>query len=310
MKILVTGGAGFIGSHIVDALLSREHEVHVIDNLSGGFREQVASDAVFHELDIRDASIAKLWEKEQFEVLFHLAAQMDVRKSVADPGYDANVNIGGLLNLMEAGRKNGLKKVVFSSTGGAIYGEPERVPQDESHTLQPLSPYGITKLCSEKYLHFYKVSYGIDYVALRYGNVYGPRQNPHGEAGVVAIFSERMLDGDQPFINGDGLQTRDYVFVSDVVEANMKALHHAGSDIFNVGTGVETNVVQLFETLRDVLAPTMPVAYAPGKPGEQMRSVLDYSKSSNTLGWSPQVEVTQGLTTVAEWFAEKKKRVS
>ncbi|NQV72527.1 GDP-mannose 4,6-dehydratase [bacterium] len=308
MKIVVTGGAGFIGSHVVDSLLERGHVVHVIDDLSGGYRKQVSERAIFHQLDIRDASIAALWEEHNFEVMFHLAAQMDVRKSVADPRYDADVNIGGLLNLMEAGRKNGLKKVVFSSTGGAIYGEPEKVPQDEMHTLQPLSPYGITKLSSEKYLHFYKLTYGIDYVALRYGNVYGPRQNPHGEAGVVAIFSEKMLDGVQPFINGDGQQTRDYVFVSDVVNANMKALEFSSSDIFNVGTGVETNVVQLFQTLRDALAPNMKDAFAPGKPGEQMRSVLDYSKSERTLGWTPKVDVTQGLRTVAHWFRDQKER--
>ena len=309
MQILVTGGAGFIGSHIVDSLIARGHTVHVVDNLSGGYRDQVNQAAVFHELDIRDESLGKLWETHRFEVLYHLAAQMDVRKSVADPGYDANVNIGGLLNLMEAGRSNGLKKVILSSTGGAIYGEPESVPQDENHTLQPLSPYGITKLCSEKYLHFYKVTYGIDYVALRYGNVYGPRQNPHGEAGVVAIFSERMLDGKQASINGDGLQTRDYVFVSDVVEANMKALAFSGSDIFNVGTGVETNVVQLFRTLRDVLAPEMEEVFAPGQPGEQRRSVLDFGKSKTELGWTPKVDVTQGLGLVAKWFSDKKKRV-
>ena len=308
MKIVVTGGAGFIGSHVVDALLEKGHSVHVIDDLSGGYRKNVHAGAVLHQLDIRDQSIVNLWEEHNYEVMYHLAAQMDVRKSVSDPGYDADVNIGGLLNLMEAGRKNGLKKVVFSSTGGAIYGEPEKVPQDESHTLQPLSPYGITKLSSEKYLHFYKLTYGIDYVALRYGNVYGPRQNPNGEAGVVAIFSERMLDGVQPFINGDGQQTRDYVFVSDVVNANMKALEFSGSDIFNVGTGVETNVVQLFQTLRDELAPDMKDAFAPGKPGEQMRSVLDCSKSERTLGWTPKVDVTQGLRTVAHWFRDQKER--
>ncbi len=302
MRILVTGGAGFIGSHVTDALIEKGDEVHVIDDLSGGRREQVNPKATFHLLDIRDNAVEGLWEKHRFEVVYHLAAQMDVRKSVADPRYDADINIGGLLNLMEAGRNNGLRKVVFSSTGGAIYGEPERVPQDEDHTLQPLSPYGITKLCSEKYLHFYRETYGIEYVALRYGNVYGPRQNPHGEAGVVAIFCERMLDAKQPFIYGDGLQTRDYVFVSDVVAANMKALEYKGSDIFNVGTGVETNVVQLFRALRDVIDPTLSEIYAPGKPGEQKRSVLDYSKSKSILGWTPQVEVTQGLGVVANWF--------
>lgn len=306
MKIVVTGGAGFIGSHIVDALVSLGHDVHVVDDLSGGYLDNVNPRATLHQLDIRDPKIHRIWEAHQFDVMYHLAAQMDVRKSVADPAYDADVNIGGLLNLMEAGRKNGLKKVVFSSTGGAIYGEPEHVPQSELHTLQPLSPYGITKLCSEKYLHFYKETHGVGYVALRYGNVYGPRQNPHGEAGVVAIFAERMLDGKQPTIFGDGLQTRDYVYVSDVVAANLKALSYSESDIFNVGTGVETNVVELFGVLRDALAPTMQEQFAEGKPGEQKRSVLDYTKSHKVLGWAPQVDAQQGLNLVAEWFANKK----
>ena len=310
MKILVSGGAGFIGSHVCDSLLGEGHEVHVIDDLSGGYAERVPEGATLHEMDIRDVAVADLWQEHRFDTLYHLAAQMDVRKSVADPRYDADVNVGGMLNLLEAGRHHGLKRVVFSSTGGAIYGEPEIVPQPESHTLQPLSPYGITKLCTEKYLFFYKETHGIEFVALRYGNVYGPRQNPHGEAGVVAIFSERMLDGVQPVINGDGLQTRVYVYVLDVVQANMLALQHlqgGSSGIFNVGTGVETSVVQLFSVLRDELAPEMPLNYGPGKAGEQQRSVLDFSYSKQVLGWSPSVTVTDGLQQTARWFKEQRK---
>lgn len=306
MVILVTGGAGFIGSHVSDALLAAGHDVHVLDDLSGGKLEQVGADATFHQLDIRSPEVFELWKTHQFEVMYHLAAQMDVRKSVADPCLDADINIGGMLNLMEAGRRNGLKKVVFSSTGGAIYGEPDYVPQDETHTLQPLSPYGITKLCTEKYLHFYHDSYDVQYVALRYGNVYGPRQNPHGEAGVVAIFSEMLLDGNQPTINGDGLQTRDYVHVSDVVRANLNALNLSESAIINIGTGVETNVIQLFRTLRDAIAPGIEEQFGPGKPGEQKRSVLDRGCASRLLKWEPEVDITQGLDGTAKWFRDQR----
>jgi len=306
MKILVTGGAGFIGSHVSDALVAGGHEVHVFDDLSGGFETQIPGDATLHKMDIRHEDVELLWKEEGFEVMFHLAAQMDVRCSVADPRYDADVNVGGLLNLMEAGRKHGLKKVVFSSTGGAIYGEPDTVPQTEEHALQPLSPYGITKLCSEKYLFFYESTYGIEYVALRYGNVYGPRQNPHGEAGVVAIFCERMLDGRQPVVNGDGKQTRDYVHVKDVVAANLSALGHQGSGVFNVGTSIETDVVTLFEHLRDELAPAMPTEHGPGKPGEQRRSVLSYAYTQEVLGWAPTIDVRTGLQETARWFKAKR----
>lgn len=303
--ILVTGGAGFIGSHVCDALLAQGHEVHVIDDLSGGYEHQVPEGATLHRMDIRAAGVKVLWKEHQFTTMFHLAAQMDVRRSVADPRFDADINIGGLLNLMEAGREHGLKKVIFSSTGGAIYGEPVVAPQPEDHPLQPLSPYGITKLSSEKYLFFYEDTHGIEFVALRYGNVYGPRQNPHGEAGVVAIFCERMLAGQQPVVNGDGLQTRDYVHVMDVVAANMCALSYKGSGIFNVGTSVETNVVQLFEILRDELAPEMKVVYGPGKAGEQKRSVLSYAHTNATLGWTPSAGVVEGLTETARWFRDR-----
>jgi len=306
MKILVTGGAGFIGSHVSDALLIAGHEVHIVDDLSGGNTENIPAAVIFHQLDIRSGEMKELWRKEQFEVLYHFAAQMDVRKSVADPSFDADVNIRGLINLMEAGRDNALQKVVFSSTGGAIYGEPDYVPQDEKHVLQPLSPYGITKLSSEKYLFFYSDTYSIPFVALRYGNVYGPRQNPHGEAGVVAIFSERLLDGEQTLINGDGRQTRDYVFVSDVVDANVRALSYEGSGIFNIGTGKETDVVELFTILRDELAPEAPLQHGPAKPGEQKRSVLSYDLATSELGWKPMVDVEHGLVRTARWFRDRR----
>ena len=302
MKILVTGGAGFIGSHVVDALLADGHTVDVLDDLSTGKRENVAEGATLYVNDIRSDEAAGLMERGQYDILVHHAAQMDVRRSVADPSFDADVNLRGFLNLMEAGRKNGLSKVVFASTGGAIYGEPEYTPQDEEHALKPISPYGITKLATERYLFYYHEQFGIPYVALRYANVYGPRQNPHGEAGVVAIFTQRMLAGEKAFINGDGLQTRDFVFVRDVVEANRAALAFDGIGSFNVGTGQETNVVELFEAIRDEIDPSIPKRHAEGKPGEQRRSVLSYERSSEALGWEPQVELKEGLRETVDWF--------
>lgn len=301
-KILVTGGAGFIGSHVADHLIAAGHDVHILDDFSGGKEENVPGAATVHRMDIRDPAVADLFERERFAVLVHHAAQMDVRRSVADPSFDADVNIRGFLNLMEAGWRHGLEKVLFASTGGAIYGEPDYTPQDEAHPLRPVSPYGITKLCTEKYLYYYRELYGIAYVALRYANVYGPRQNPHGEAGVVAIFTERMLQGRQPVINGDGLQTRDYVYVGDVVRANLSALAYEGSGIFNVGTGVETDVNTLFRRLRDLIDPTIPEKHAPGKPGEQRRSVLGYARTRDVLGWEPTMRLEEGLEHTVDWF--------
>ena len=303
MKILVTGGAGFIGSHVADAFVAHGHAVHVLDDLSSGIRENVPAAAVFHQVDIRAEAVAALFEAEGFEVLVHHAAQMDVRRSVADPQYDADVNVGGFLNLIEAGRRNGLKKVIFASTGGAIYGEPDSVPQDEAHALRPLSPYGITKLTAERYLYYYEQQYGIRYVALRYANVYGPRQNPHGEAGVVAIFAQRLLEGHRPIINGDGLQTRDYTYVGDVVQANVAALAYDGpSDVINIGTAREADVNTVFRLLRDRIDPACAEVHGEAKPGEQRRSVLSYDKAQCLLGWTPTVTLEDGLRQTADWF--------
>ena len=311
MKVLVTGGAGFIGSHAADALVGRGYDVHVMDDLSGGRRENVPDAATFHALDIRSDEAAELIRQERFDALLHFAAQMDVRRSVADPRFDADVNVLGFLNLMEAGREAGLKKVVFASTGGAIYGEPDPAindagPQPEHHPQRPVSPYGITKLVTEKYLHFYETAYGIPYVALRFGNVYGPRQNPHGEAGVVAIFTERMLDGRQPVIYGHGEQTRDYVYVGDVVRAVLAGLDADGSDIVNVGTGRETSVNELFRALNAITEAGVDEVHAEGKPGEQQRSVLDVSHAADALGWQPQVSLEDGLRETVQWFAERR----
>src|SRR5277367_1679533 len=253
MRILVTGGAGFIGSHTVDALVANgAGEVSVLDDLSAGKRKQVNPKATFYQTDLRDgAAVAAVVEQARPEIIFHLAAQMDVRRSVADPAFDAQVNVVGFLNLIESARKQGLKRVVFSSTGGAIYGEQDEFPCTEDHPKRPVSPYGIAKLATEAYLFFYKVEYGIDYMALRFGNVYGPRQDPHGEAGVVAIFCGRLLGGEPCTIYGDGRQTRDYVYVGDVAAANVAALEHECAGAFNIGTGRESDVNQLYQELAE-----------------------------------------------------------
>lgn len=302
MKILITGGAGFIGSHITDAFLAEGHDVFIIDNLSSGKLEYVPKRAGLYKVDILDKNISRLFEAQRFDVLCHHAAQIDVRASVADPGNDVDVNVKGLINLMEAGRRNGLQKVILASTGGAIYGEPEDVPQDEQHLARPLSPYGINKLTSEHYLHFYMHTYGIPYVALRYANVYGPRQNPHGEAGVVAIFTESLLAGKQPRIYGDGKQTRDFVYVGDVIQANLRALDYDGSGCFNIGTGRETDINALYEMLASLTGANMAAIREAGKPGEQRRSVLDHQLAKEKLGWSPQMKIKAGLSETVTWF--------
>lgn len=305
MIILVTGGAGFIGSHVVDAYINAGHDVVVIDDLSSGLMENVNPKAQFYKLDIRGDEIENIFRKHSIEVVNHHAAQMDVRKSVADPKFDATVNVIGGLNIFEIAHKYQVKKFIFASTGGAIYGEQDYFPADEEHPLRPLSPYGITKLSTEKYLFYYKEVYGIHYVVLRYANVYGPRQNPHGEAGVVAIFANKMLKGEQPVINGDGKQTRDYTFVGDIVRANVLALGYPTSNIFNIGTGVETDVNTVFRTLRQYLKPDVPEYHGTAKQGEQLRSVISYSKIQKELGWSPSVPLSEGLRLTAEFFKKK-----
>lgn len=305
MNILVTGGAGFIGSHIVDALVLQGHQVSIIDDLSGGFERNVHASAKLYTMDICDPEVEQLWKEQRFEVMYHLAAQMDVRKSVANPVYDANINVLGFLSLLEAGRKNGLKKVVFSSTGGAIYGEPDEVPQTEKHVNRPDSPYGITKLIGEHYLRFYGNTYGLQWIALRYANVYGPRQNAHGEAGVVAIFTERLLRNEQCYINGDGLQTRDFVYVKDVVDANIKALHYDKNGIFNVGTGIETNMVTLFRHLRALTGSNQEEKHAEAKPGEQKRSVIGTSLIEESLAWKRTYDLKVGLAETVGWFKNR-----
>jgi len=307
MRILVTGGAGFIGSHTVDALIAAGgHQVSILDDLSAGKRGQVNPQASFTQADLRDAAAVKgVIARERPEAIVHLAAQMDVRRSVADPPFDAQVNLVGFLNLMEAAREQGLKRVIFASTGGAIYGEQEVFPCDEDHPRRPVSPYGVAKFATEAYLFFYKVQYGIDYVALRYANVYGPRQDPHGEAGVVAIFCGRILEGQPCTIYGDGGQTRDYVYVGDVVRANLAAIQSAVSGAFNIGTGVETDVNQLYRALADAAGSKTAPKHGPARAGEQRRSVITAARAVRELAWTPQVTLGDGLARTYSFFKEK-----
>lgn len=302
MRILVTGGAGFIASHVTDALIAAGHQVSVIDDLSSGKRENLNPKASFYQLDVQDAGVADVMKREQPEVLCHHAAQMDVRRSVADPVFDAKVNLVGLLNLMEHGRQHGLRRVMFSSTGGAIYGEQDVFPAPETHKTEPLSPYGVAKLASERYLFFYSATYGISYAALRYANVYGPRQNPHGEAGVVAIFAEKLLRGEQPIINGTGLQTRDYVYVGDLVRANLAALASNFTGAVNLGTGIETDVNTIFRHLRTLCGSNAPEQHGSAQPGEQMRSVIDNGLAQRVLGWRPETSLEDGLRETVAFF--------
>jgi len=306
LKLLVTGGAGFIGSHIVDALIAEGHDVVVVDDLSSGSVKNLPRRIRFIKLDVRSNNVATLFLEEHFDAVYHLAAQMDVRKSVADPRFDASVNIIGGLNILEYCAKYDVKKVIFASTGGAIYGEQDYFPADEKHPLRPLSPYGVAKLSYEQYLYYYKEVYGIDYISLRFANIYGPRQNPHGEAGVVAIFTTKFLKGEMPVINGDGKQTRDYVYVGDIVDANLKALEYTGTGIFNLGTGVETDVNTLFRKLRELTGANCEEKHGPAKKGEQFRSVLDYSHAKKVLGWEPRVSLDQGLQETVEYFKSQR----
>jgi len=307
MNILVTGGAGFIGSHVVDSYIELGHNVIVVDNLSTGSLENLNPKAKFYQLDIRDDRIEEIFKNEKINIVNHHAAQMDVRKSVEDPIYDADVNIIGSLKLLQFSIKYGVKKFIFASTGGAIYGEQDYFPADEEHPTRPLSPYGVAKLTVEKYLFFYKEVHGLNYVVLRYANIYGPRQNPHGEAGVVAIFTSKMLKGEQPIINGDGLQTRDYTYVGDVVRANVLALNYDKSDVFNIGTGIETDVNTLFHKLKNLTKANCDEVHGPPKPGEQRRSVISYDKIYKTLGWKPEISLDEGLRLTVEFFKNKFK---
>lgn len=309
MKILVTGGAGFIGSHLVDALIKKKHKVFVIDNLSTGFQKNVNPKAKFHKTDLTNhKKIEAIIKKGKPEVIFHLAAQIDVRKSVADPVFDANSNILASINLIKLASQYKVKKIIFSSTGGAIYGDTKNRPTSESESEWPLSPYGIAKLTIDKFLNYYREVHGLNFISLRYGNVYGPRQNPHGEAGVVAIFLNKMFRGEQPVINGDGQQTRDYVFVEDVVNANLLALQHfPKTGIYNVGAGKETDVNQLFREINRHFGNKFKEIHGPAKIGEQKTSCLSFAKIKKNFGWTPKTNFPDGIKKTFKWFQENGK---
>ena len=308
MKILVTGGAGFIGSHIVDAYIKDGHQVLIIDNLSTGRQDNINPEARFFEVDICSDEARQIVEKERPDILNHHAAQVDLRKSISDPLKDIKTDVAGFVGLMEASQKAGVKKIIYASTGGAIYGEQDEFPASELHPERPLSPYGINKLTGEKYLYYYHKQYGISYVALRYANVYGPRQSPLGEAGVVSVFTNRMLSGKQPIINGDGKQTRDYVFVHDVASANLLALQDAAFGAYNVGTSIETDVVTLFKMLKKLTGSDCDEVYGPANPGEQLRSSISAAKITKELGWKITTSLEEGLKKTIEWFGTNVQR--
>jgi UDP-glucose 4-epimerase len=304
MKILVTGGAGFIGSNLVDALIAAGHQVAILDNLSTGKKENLNSAAQFYQLDLRDqAKVEATIAEFNPEIISHLAAQIDVRKSVADPVFNAEVNEIGTLNLLNAAVKAKVKKIIFSSTGGALYGEvSKKAGAAEDHPQEPISPYAITKSSVEMYLFAYKVLYNLNYTILRYGNVYGPRQDPLGEAGVIAIFCGKMLKGEAPTIYGNGEQLRDYVYVGDVAKANLLALRKGNNQTFNIGTGIGVSVNELFAVLKKVMKFSGQAKYAPPRAGELFRSVLNVKKAAKELGWRPKVSVQQGLKLTLDWY--------
>jgi len=301
-KALITGGAGFIASHVADAYLELDYGVVIVDDLSTGRRENLNDQAKFYQTSILDPDFAKIVADEKPDVINHHAAQVSVRLSVADPVADATTNIIGTLRVLEAARDCGVKKAIFSSTGGAIYGEQDYFPADEHHPTRPVSPYGIAKLSSEHYLRFFGLSYGLNTTVLRYANVYGPRQDPHGEAGVVAIFAKKMLSGEQPVINGDGTQTRDFVYVGDVAAANVAALSLEENAVINVGTGIETSVNQLFTGMCDVGGFSLEQVHGPAMPGEQLRSVVDNGLAEKLLDWKPVIGLQEGLRQTIDFF--------
>lgn len=304
-KSLVTGGAGFIGSHVVDLLIANGHEVVIVDNLSAGDKANINQRAKFYKIDIQDKKLAKIFQKERPDFVFHMAAQIDVRKSVNDPISDTKVNVLGSLNVIESAARYGAKKLIFASTGGAIYGDAEQLPTPEGYYERPLSPYGINKLSIEKSLFFYKKVKGLDYTILRLSNVYGPRQNCKGEAGVIAILIHKILRGEQTIVNGDGEQTRDYVFVKDVARAFVLAQKKTSSDKFNISTAKESSVNQILEKIAEKMDMKIFGKHAEAKSGEQRRSCLDNSLAQKELGWYPEYDLDRGVSETVNWFRSR-----
>ena len=304
MKVLVTGGAGFIGSHIAERLLAEGHEVVILDDLSTGHVGHLASRARFYQMDVHSPWLEELFRIEQPQAVVHQAAQASVRRSVEDPVFDAGVNVLATVALLQASVQHGVRRFLFASTGGALYGDAQVTPTPEDYPTLPISPYGASKLAAEVYLRTFHALHGLSYAALRYANVYGPRQDPHGEAGVVAIFSRRLLSGETARINGDGKQTRDFVYVGDVADANARALASDAAGSFNVGTGVETDINAIFQLLKRLTGSSQAEVHGPPLAGEQQRSVVDARKIEKVMGWRPTTNLEAGLTATARYFRE------
>jgi UDP-glucose 4-epimerase len=308
MRILVTGGAGFIGSHIVDAYLSAGHEVVVVDDLSSGYRHNLPKDVRLYEVDIRSEQLTDVFEAEKPEVVNHQAARANVRESFEKPLLYASVNVVGSVNVLECCRQYGVRKVIYASTGGAVYGEPLWLPVSEDHPIRPLDPYGASKHHVEHYLYLYRANFDISFTSLRYPNVYGPRQDPHGEAGVVAIFTGQLLDGGEPVINGTGEQQRDFVYVSDVARASVLALEQGNNQILNIGSGVGTSVNTIFESLADLTHFQTKRIHGSAKKGEVYRIFLNATRAREGLGWQPKVSLREGLAWTVEFFRNDRMR--
>ncbi|MFH1521943.1 MAG: NAD-dependent epimerase/dehydratase family protein [archaeon] len=308
-KILVSGGAGFIGSNIIDALIEVGHKVVIIDNLSTGFRKNLNPEAKFYEVDIRDKKVEEIFARERPEVVIHLAAQIDVRASVRNPVFDSEVNIGGTINLLENCVKYKVRKIIYSNTGGALYGRIEEgsLPVNEKCPVELLSQYAVSKYSVEHYLYLYNKNYGLDYTSLRYSNVYGDRQNPEGEAGVIAIFINNMKKNENPIIFGDGKQTRDYVYVKDVVKLNLLALEKGNNEIFNIGSGKQVSVLDIFDSLKELLSFKGNPIFKPERLGEIKYIALDSTKALNELGWKAETDFSDGIKKTLDYYARDNK---
>ncbi len=310
MKILVTGGAGFIASHLSDRLVALGQRVSIVDNLSTGKRENLPQAATFYEIDIRDKALDEVFETEKPDVVFHHAAHANVTESVRNPGHDAAVNVGGSLNLFECCVRHQVERVVYASTGGALYGEACYIPADETHPIDPVSPYGVSKHAVEQYLYAYRQNHGLRYVVLRYPNVYGPRQDPHGEAGVVAIFALQLLTGRQPVIFGDGTKTRDYCFVGDIVDANILALSvDSAAAVFNLGRGIEVSDLEVFESVQEAVGSSITPLFAAVRPGEVEHIALDATKAETELGWKWKVDLLEGIAEAVKYYRAETERM-
>lgn len=305
MKVLVTGGAGFIGSHVVDHFVEAGYQVVVVDDLSSGHRKNINPQATFYQVDIRSAELAQVFAAERPDIVDHHAAQINVRASVSDPLHDADINVLGSLNILQQAVNYGVKKIIYISSGGAIYGEPQYMPCDENHPIMPLSPYGVTKHTVEHFLHLYHENYGLAYTVLRYANVYGPRQDPNGEAGVVAIFAGQMLNGEAPTINGDGSQERDFIYVEDCARANVLAVGNGQATAYNIGNGKGTTVLQIWQAIRNATGYEGAPQHGPAKMGDIQGIYLDISKAERGLGWTPTVPLQEGLNRTVAFIRQQ-----